>query len=713
MNYGIISNDKAVQTAGNNAWAGFLQWRNVFQGRIIPAGEALSNLNGTGLDIIHIRLCRENLMLIEQLIEQSGQNIYPKVVLSLDIPVQYWDREFGRPELLIAAVKKAGFVFAAQYPAARALEKLTGRSVYEIPYPVNLPELEKYQNTAKRDGITILGGGYDHDMIRQHIIFLRLFLPSRVPVRILSWMDFRPDDMAHYRRWNIDLIKCQTNDELCWKLAESRFVIMPETDSGYGNEAQNDEPWLVFCALTGSIVLGGRSTDGMYRCYPEIISTPLPNHVPDHPPQKGGSIGSYCRILFYCALASLWYRRLNDDALKVDYLTGHAKVNAEYYYWQNPPQKFFNLLSRETSIPQPEKLWREPASPSIMEQIAHVYGPESISYHHQEFVVVCLVKNGAEYIRTFMDHYNRLGARHFFFIDNGSTDETVAFLMQYSNVTLYRTGLPHKKYECEIRRAIIEKHSQNNWCLCVDIDELFDYPYSNRVSMRDFLRYLNTHHYTAVLSYLLDMFSSELVFSANPLEADRVGQYCFYDLSHIHKTPYHKSFFAFTRDNRLADPAMKSYSGGIRAKVFKNQKSGYLLTKHPLIFVDAHLEPMVHPHFCNKAFIADVNGVLKHYKFISSFKNKVISSLASKDYNYYGEQEHKEYFNIIQDKNRLRLYSRKSKKLKNIGQLVHQKFLKVSNMYRTYAKSIVSLKQGTQWMDHQNNDSLNTRNRNT
>lgn len=319
-----------------------------------------------------------------------------------------------------------------------------------------------------------------------------------------------------------------------------------------------------------------------------------------------------------------------------------------------------------------------------LDQIHHLYGPTTVSYHKEELVAVCLVKNGAEYIGTFMNHYHHLGARHCFFIDNGSTDATVALIKQHHNVTIYETKLPHKLYECGIRRAIIEKHCRNHWCLCVDIDELFDYPYSDRISSQYLLRYLNSHHYTAVLSYLLDMFAPEVVFAPPNQAEDIVNTYCYYDISHIKKSRYGSSFREFSNYNQLADRKMKNYSGGIRRSVFKNNQSGYLLTKHPLIFVDSQIEPLVHPHFCNKALIADVNGVLKHYKFIASFKDKVIRSLESRDYSYYAEQEYRAYYNVIKNKNQLSLYSRRTQKLDNIEQLVRQGFLKVSQRYQDF-----------------------------
>lgn len=659
MKYGIFIRNNDDRQIENYDSASFYQWLNVFQGRVIPADDALSNLKDGDFDIIHIRLLPENLLLIHQLREKLGLNSYTKIVLSLDIPMRNLGKKFERPDQLKAAVGKADFVFAAEYSIAQALEAISGRKIYEIPHPANIDKIKHFENSKNNNTITIFWDGQVN--IKKYITHLKFFFKSNVNVSVLSHRNSNNDDIEFYRKKNIDFTTYRNEEELWVKLAESRFILIPEIHSFIGNEYYCNESLVIYSAIIGTIILNARSGEAMRRCYPEILSAPIKNYL-------------------------LLYRWIKDNKVKMNNLIEYAQIKAESYHWGNLQKRFLDRLYDET---QDERFYYRNIKieyPSLFKQIHHIHGERTVYFKSkEEFAVVCLVKNGAEYIKAFIDHYNCLGAKHFFFIDNGSTDGTIRLLKQYQNITIYQTELPHKRYECEIRRAVIEEHCRNNWCLCVDIDEFFDYPYSDRISMQNFLRYLNSHQYTAVLSYLLDMFSKELDFSPKKQE-DIVNQYCYYDISNIKKSRYHSSFKIFTNHNQLSDKKMKNYSGGIRRNVFKNKESGYLLTKHPLIFVNSKIEPMVHPHFCNKAFIADVNGVVKHYKFISSFKDKVIRSLESKDYCYYAEQEYKEYFNIIKDKDSLSLYSRKSEKLENAEQLFRQGFLRVSKIYRAYVK---------------------------
>ncbi|HEX3043690.1 MAG TPA: glycosyltransferase family 2 protein [Bacillota bacterium] len=660
MKYAILISGNQDKETAYDASAEFYQWLKVFGGQVIQGEDGLNSLQDGVYDLIHIRLTGANLALIHQVREKLGPDSRTKIILSLDIPVQYWPREFEQPDRLQQAISRADFVFATEYPIARALEEKVGRKVYEIPYPVNPGGIKPGPNGVPDNGITILDGlGVN---LKKYLVPLHFFQPD-LKIRVLAVGIANTGDLRYYRKKNIDFISCATKNELDEKLGDNRFLLIPKTHPINHNVFIEVQNLVVKAAFQGTILLGETPVEAMRRCYPELTGAPVRNYL-------------------------LIYWRLKDNPPKMNFLMETAKTKAAYYHPENLQKRFLDLLYQETRDPRFHNHTLKTKLPLIFKHIHHVYGETTVNYHHEEFVIVCLVKNGAEYIEAFMEHYQRLGARHFFFIDNESSDQTVPLLKQYQKVTIYETALPFKQYQCEICRAVIEEHCHDNWVLCVDIDEWFDYPYSNRISMGLFLRYLNCHKYTAVLSYLLDMFAKELIFSPDTPEKDLVSTYCYYDPSNLRKSCYQKSFIAYSCYNRLADPKMKNFSGGIRGSFFKAKESGYLLTKHPLIFVDSKIEPLVHPHFCNKAFVADVNGVIKHYKFISTFKDKVIQSLEIKNLPYYGEKEYQEYFKVIKDQPKLSLYSRRTRKLEQVEQLVNGGFLRVSKSYQAYVKSM-------------------------
>src|SRR5918994_3519945 len=176
---------------------------------------------------------------------------------------------------------------------------------------------------------------------------------------------------------------------------------------------------------------------------------------------------------------------------------------------------------------------------ALHSSIEHLYGPEEIEYAKDELVVVCLVRDGRPYVRSFVEHYTSMGVKHLVFLDNGSTDGTVEALKKYQNVTVLRTELSFKAYQYPMKQYLIERFGWGRWSLYVDIDELFDYPYSDVVSLSSLLRYLNDKRYTAVVAQHLDMFSDEPL-SDVPSEEEEEDEplkerHRFYDISNIRR----------------------------------------------------------------------------------------------------------------------------------------------------------------------------------
>jgi len=94
-----------------------------------------------------------------------------------------------------------------------------------------------------------------------------------------------------------------------------------------------------------------------------------------------------------------------------------------------------------------------------------------------------------------------MGVKHFVFLDNDSTDRTLEMLCaQAEDVTVLQTKVPYNNYENTMKRYLAQTFSAGRWNLCADIDELFDYPFSESLRLCDFLGYLNNNNYTAVVT---------------------------------------------------------------------------------------------------------------------------------------------------------------------------------------------------------------------
>ncbi|MCX5679747.1 MAG: glycosyltransferase family 2 protein [Candidatus Omnitrophica bacterium] len=255
----------------------------------------------------------------------------------------------------------------------------------------------------------------------------------------------------------------------------------------------------------------------------------------------------------------------------------------------------------------------------IPASVKHIYGPEKIEYGENEVIVICTVLNGSVYIKSFIEHYLSLGVKHIVLLDNNSEDDTVSIARDYKNVTILSSKIP-ASYRCYrvllLREYLIRRFCRHRWCLVADIDELFDYPFSDSIPITQLLEYLNRNSYTAVLSQMLDMFSNKpLSELKNTKEGPLKELYQYYDISDIKKVSYHSKIFGrLPGKNILADQSIMFHIGGIRKAIFGTDN---WLTKHQLIFVEK--VRLVHPHWAVDVVCADFSAACYHYKFAGNF----------------------------------------------------------------------------------------------
>ncbi len=303
-------------------------------------------------------------------------------------------------------------------------------------------------------------------------------------------------------------------------------------------------------------------------------------------------------------------------------------------------------------------------------RIHHVHGPRPIRRDARDLLAVTTVRNGAFYIPCFLEHHRRLGIRHFLVLDNGSTDGTIELLREQPDVTLYRTAVPYRTYENLMKRYMVRKHSKDKWNVFVDIDELFDYPASDRLALPDLLAYLEHHGYTALVVQMLDMFSAEPLAQSPAKTDDLQSTFPYFDVSDISKRPYEF-------DDRPGS-TLESHHGGIRRTVFGSENG---LTKVPLIFLDDEIETFVGWHHVRKAHFADVTAVLLHYPFNRSFYEKAEEAARSGRYGLGASHEYRAYWSVLADHPDLSLHRPTAQTFVDVDQLVQLGFLRVSKPY--------------------------------
>ena len=309
-------------------------------------------------------------------------------------------------------------------------------------------------------------------------------------------------------------------------------------------------------------------------------------------------------------------------------------------------------------------------------RIRHLHGPEEVTYGLDELVVVCLVRDGLPYLKSFVEHYFSLGVKHIVFLDNGSSDGTVSMAQSYKNVTILQTDLPFKEYKNPLRRYLVARFGQGRWILYVDVDELFDYPYSNVVDLGAFLGYLTEKSYTAVVAQMLDMFPKRCeLYAANIDDEPLKELHKFYDISNITTEGYYTRGDA---SNTLANEEIEVHRGGVHRTVFGQRA---LLTKHPLMFLDDEIRPIdPGPHWVSRARVADITCVLFHYKFIGDFYERAVRAVKEESYAN-DSAKYKKFLGTLEQDPELQIKRETAQELRDINDLIDNRFLIVSENY--------------------------------
>ena len=230
-----------------------------------------------------------------------------------------------------------------------------------------------------------------------------------------------------------------------------------------------------------------------------------------------------------------------------------------------------------------------------------------------EILCCVAVRNERPRLPAFLDHYRRLGVDRFLFVDNGSEDGTVEWLLAQPDVRLWRSTLSfkHANFGSAWFELLLRRHGVDHWCLTVDADELLVYDGYRERPLPSFCRALEAQGCRAASGVLLDMYSDRPVRDTHLAEGDDPLDACrWFDRKYCH-----------TRDERSGQYRNQAIVfGGVRQRVFPTEHS-YLLSKVPLLYYRPDVVLTSGQHLTNIPHqrIAHDQICLLHFKFFASF----------------------------------------------------------------------------------------------
>ena len=257
-----------------------------------------------------------------------------------------------------------------------------------------------------------------------------------------------------------------------------------------------------------------------------------------------------------------------------------------------------------------------------------------------------------EFIRIpyFLKYYNKIGIKHFIFIDNNSKDGSFEYLQKSEfNITLYHTTDSYRenKQGNQWREDIMKKYGENKWYLLVDMDELFMYYNYENKEIKTICDYCNKNNWNVYRSFCLDMYPNKKLCDMNYKTCESFFKECKYfdKIGKFYDIKYNLYF-----NNKADIQSIKFYydniSGGVRKRCLNYSSE---LTEHILIKYDNRMiiYPGTHQIGPRKLIRKSLDrGVLLHFKWISINKEYIDKRLSenqmydnSKDYKKYKELE--------------------------------------------------------------------------
>ena len=256
-----------------------------------------------------------------------------------------------------------------------------------------------------------------------------------------------------------------------------------------------------------------------------------------------------------------------------------------------------------------------------------------------------------EHVRLpyFLKYYRDLGVNHFFFVDNDSNDGGLEYLAEQPDVSVWHTQHSYKRsrYGVDWLNWLQLRYAHGHWCLTVDPDEFFLFPFCDTRPIRALTDWLDASSIRSFSAMLRDMPPKARIHAEpyraahNPMETA-----CWFDSGN----------YTINKNKKLGNLWIQ---GGPRARVFfpDEPEKAPALNKIPLVKWDRRYTYVSSTHSLLPRGLNLVydewggekaSGVLLHAKFLDTFTDKASEELTRKQH-YSASVEYQAYAERLSD----------------------------------------------------------------
>lgn len=266
-----------------------------------------------------------------------------------------------------------------------------------------------------------------------------------------------------------------------------------------------------------------------------------------------------------------------------------------------------------------------------------------------DILMFCTLRNEKVRLPYFLNYYREMGVNHFLFVDNDSTDGSLDYLAEQSDVSVWHTRASYKRsrFGVDWLNWLQLKYAHGHWALVLDPDEFLVYPFCDTRPLRALTDWLDASSIKSFSAMLLDMYpkgrldEKHYQSGQNPLEIAN-----WFDSGN----------YTMSRNKRFGNLWIQ---GGPRARMFFGDKpeKAPALNKIPLVKWDRRYTyvsstHMLLPRGLNQVYDEwggeKASGVLLHTKFLNTFTAKAAEEL-SRGQHYAASVEYKAYAESMKD----------------------------------------------------------------
>ncbi len=289
-----------------------------------------------------------------------------------------------------------------------------------------------------------------------------------------------------------------------------------------------------------------------------------------------------------------------------------------------------------------------------------------------------IVKNEEIRLPYFLNYYFKRGIDRVLLVDNSSTDDTVSIALQKNNVHVFQTDETYENHWNWVE-LLLDKYGKDNWCLVVDADELFYYPSSESLNLKDIQMYLDKQKMTAIRCLLLDIYSNKPIKDTLYSAGEDPLLLCpYFDSQYSVKNI---SSFNFKEWGTFTS---QTFTGGARFRVFG--PAPYLISKIPMFKYSDKMYLRRGAHTIDHALISDIQGVVFHSKFLFDFI-ELVEREAVREEHFNKAIVYKIFLSKVRENPKISMYYDGSIKFKNSHQLIDLNIMKSSPEFEAFVSA--------------------------